>query len=59
MPNPFNPTTKIAFDLAHAGHVRLEVFDVAGRRIRTVLAIPPGVERGRAYWDGANDFGGA
>jgi len=32
-PNPFNPTTTIRFDLPVAGWVRLEVFDISGRRV--------------------------
>ncbi|MCP4549986.1 MAG: T9SS type A sorting domain-containing protein [bacterium] len=30
-PNPFNPVTRISFDLKHAGHYKLEIFDVSGR----------------------------
>ena len=37
VPNPFNPTTTIAFDLSRTGYVRLEVFNVAGRRVRTLI----------------------
>ena len=37
VPNPFNPTTRIAFDLATAGSVRLQVFDAAGRLVRTLV----------------------
>jgi hypothetical protein len=36
-PNPFNPTTTLAFDLPHDGHVRLEVHDLAGRRDARLL----------------------
>ena len=32
-PNPFNPRTTVKFDLAEPSAVRLEVFDVAGRRV--------------------------
>ena len=35
-PNPFNSATTIRFDLPRAGEVRLEVFDVTGRRVRTL-----------------------
>ena len=36
-PNPFNPATEIRFGLAQAGTVRLELFDVRGRRVSTLL----------------------
>ncbi len=32
-PNPFNPVTKIKFDLAHSTFVKISVYDVAGREI--------------------------
>jgi len=34
-PNPFNPTTTISFDLPKASTVRLDIFDLKGRQIRT------------------------
>ena len=36
-PNPFNPDTRITFALAERGRVRIEVFDAAGRLVRTLV----------------------
>ncbi len=32
-PNPFNPETKIRFDLPNDSHVKIEIFDISGRRV--------------------------
>jgi uncharacterized lipoprotein YddW (UPF0748 family) len=37
-PNPFNPETVISFDVDIAGQVSLEVFDILGRKIRTLIS---------------------
>jgi hypothetical protein len=37
VPNPFNPRTTIAFEVARAGRARLDIFDVRGRRLRCLL----------------------
>ena len=36
-PNPFNPTTRLAFSLANQGKAVLRVFDLFGREVRTVF----------------------
>lgn len=56
-PNPFNPRTTIAFDLQRAGHARLEIFDVRGRRVRRLVdaALPAGTHR--VIWDGHRQNG--
>ncbi len=36
-PNPFNPTTTIRFAIKEKSHVRLDVFDVTGRNVRSLV----------------------
>jgi len=56
-PNPFNPATEIRFNLARAGHVRLDVFALNGRRVATVADRVFG-EGGQAVtWDGRDHTG--
>jgi hypothetical protein len=56
-PNPFATTTSIAFSLPRETDVQLHVFDLAGRRVREVLArrMPPG--RHQVSWDGRDESG--
>ena len=62
-PNPFNPSTRLAFALDSAPGpvpVRLEIVDLAGRRVRTVAngAFAAG-RRHEVVWDGRDDSGRA
>ncbi|MFA3783318.1 T9SS type A sorting domain-containing protein [Melioribacteraceae bacterium 4301-Me] len=36
-PNPFNPTTTINFNLPVSSHVKLDVFDILGRYVTTLV----------------------
>ncbi|MBC8424306.1 T9SS type A sorting domain-containing protein [bacterium] len=56
-PNPFNPTTKIAFTSARAGHVTLEIYDVTGRLMRTLVDGHVGAGEHATLWDGRGDDG--
>jgi hypothetical protein len=58
VPNPFNPTTTIRFDLAQTGHVELQIFDVAGHRVRELIDGPLQARRGHVVvWNGLDDRG--
>ena len=37
VPNPFNPTTRINYTIAHEGPVNLTVFDVKGRVVKQLV----------------------
>jgi hypothetical protein len=51
-PNPLNPSTTIAFELAEAAHARLTIYDVTGRAIRTLLDGMTVGGRHQVQWDG-------
>lgn len=57
-PNPFAGSTTIRFDVPdHAGPVRIRIYNVAGRVVRTLVDGP--IDRGRyeRTWDGRDDAG--
>lgn len=56
-PNPFNPKTTIEFTLPHKSHVRLEIFNILGQRVRTLINDDLVQGRHRTIWDGRNDQG--
>jgi hypothetical protein len=56
-PNPFNPRTTIKFDLPVAGTVRLAVFDLAGRLMRTLVGEDMSPGSHEVLWDGRDVAG--
>ncbi|MFH2050993.1 MAG: FG-GAP-like repeat-containing protein [bacterium] len=56
-PNPFNAHTSLEFEITRRVRVRIEVFDLAGRLVRSLAdeVYPPG--RHRVEWDGADQAG--
>jgi hypothetical protein len=57
-PNPFNPTTVIRYDVpAGGGHITLEVYDVAGRLVRTLIDSAHTAGEKRVTWDGRDNRG--
>lgn len=57
VPNPFNPSTTIAFYLPRGSHVRLEVYDVAGRLVATLLDGVRPAGRHAVSWNGQDGSG--
>ena len=56
-PNPFNPSTIIPYGLAEAAHVRLEIFNLLGQRLATLVDGTRSAGSHTAMWD-ATDAGG-
>ncbi len=56
-PNPFNPTTSIGFSLAETGNVRLEIYNMLGQRVRTLMNRPMIAGHHEVTWDAKDDLG--
>lgn len=56
-PNPFNPSTNISFSLSTPSDVRLEIFDLLGRHVTTLLNANLGSGPHTVSWNGCNECG--
>jgi hypothetical protein len=56
-PNPFNAETTIRFDLPDGSEVRLIVYDLAGRKVRTLVQNYQEPGRHTVGWDGRDEEG--
>jgi hypothetical protein len=51
-PNPFNPATHIEFTVSASGETRLDIFNIAGQKVRTLFEKPLGAGKYSMVWDG-------
>ena len=56
-PNPFNPTTTIEYGLPEAAHVRIQIFNMRGELVRTLVDGMQQAGNLTRLWDGLNDSG--
>jgi len=56
-PNPFNPTTRINYALSQQSDVRLEVFDITGKLVKTLVDTRLSPGQYTISWNGRNAFG--
>ncbi len=54
-PNPFNPVTTIAFDLPKTGTVRIVIYDLLGRALKTLVEGERAAGSYSIHWDGRSD----
>ena len=61
VPNPFNPATTIRFIVpgtdGTASHTTMEIFDISGRRVATLLDGPVPAGYRSVIWNGTSDRG--
>ncbi len=59
VPNPFNPSTRIWYAIAKSGRVRIDIFDVRGSRVRTLVDATQRPQPGgySVTWDGTDSRG--
>jgi flagellar hook assembly protein FlgD len=53
-PNPFASSTTIQFNLAEPGAVRLEIYDVIGRKVATLVDGSLSAGTHAVSWDGSS-----
>jgi hypothetical protein len=56
-PNPFNPSTTISYNLGQQGNVRLQIFNIRGQLVRTLVNEVQHVGFHSVIWNGDDNFG--
>ena len=56
-PNPFNPMTFITYDLAGDGQVNLSIYNIMGRKVKTLIDKYESAGRKATAWYGVDDSG--
>lgn len=56
-PNPFNPTTKVAFDMPEAGDVKISVFNVLGQNVNDLVNGYREAGSHEVIWNGKDNSG--
>jgi flagellar hook assembly protein FlgD len=57
VPNPFNPSTELRFELDRPGIVELNIYDARGFLVRSLIAGHYAAGLHRVMWDGADRAG--
>ena len=56
-PNPFNPMTRVRFEMPRSGHATVRVHDLTGRVVRTLVDGSRAAGSHEVIWQGRNDAG--
>ncbi len=56
-PNPFNPSTSISFSLEQKAYASIVIYDLMGRKVKTLISSLLDAGEHEILWDGSNDSG--
>ena len=56
-PNPFNPSTRIEYTVPYNAHVTIEIFNILGQKVKTLVDEEKIPYNYYVDWDGTNDYG--
>lgn len=56
-PNPFNPSTTIEYEIPKSGFVKISIYDLNGKLIKTLVHKKQEQGNYRIQWDGKNNSG--
>lgn len=56
-PNPFNPSTRIDYEIGETGAVVLKVYNIVGQEVRTLVSGVKAEGKHDVTWDGKDNFG--
>jgi hypothetical protein len=58
-PNPFNPSTTIRYTIPSAGEVKIFIYNIIGKRVKTLFEGYQNSGTNSVNWNGRNDFNAA
>jgi hypothetical protein len=56
-PNPFNPTTQIRYDLPEESYVNINIYDLMGRKIKSLINTHQESGYRLIHWNATSDLG--
>ena len=56
-PNPFNPVTTFRYDILENGHVNITIYNILGRKVKTLMNQTQDAGYRSVIWDATNDYG--
>ncbi|HIB60595.1 MAG TPA: T9SS type A sorting domain-containing protein, partial [Candidatus Marinimicrobia bacterium] len=56
-PNPFNPVTTLRYDLPEDSQVSIMIYDIMGRKVKTLVNKSQNAGFKATIWDATNDLG--